>query len=1218
MKHCFAWTHSFESARIQWLALMGMAILLFACTWLGAPSAAFAAVEDAVGQTFTVTDASNGSLEFTIRKAAEDGVGEVSLKNGKSWTGEALTLDSVEVDVDGQKKSYGIVAIENNAFQSNKSIRSVSITYDLTGVLDKNGAATVAGVGNYAFEGCTSLREVHLPQKINGIGESAFAACSRLTTVDFPIDAVIYITSIGLASAIQRNAFGSCGSLKEIAIPAITSATRKNDYYTQYRDGNTDADYFLSGYEPYWHDGYAPVWQAGISHDAFKGCTELRTVVFRAGNPIGCFAYLSKPGNGIEVFSGCTKLQNISFEAEQPYYYNPNKAMWNAAYNEPWDFKDTNTGELQRTSGKPDYYYGITYYVTENDAIADDDFGSNRLARVDYKSGTSASSIAAGDASALSSNLLSKSLYAQDGTADGNVPDPNAEAAKAGLDTSKKWVWHLDSTQSRRSGLSESCKAWLVPAAGINFGHIESAQTDALYQLCDRNFSQNPFNDESVFEGQDVAFDPIRFYRVGTKVFPQLVSDTYRFENIATTEVPDAWFSLTQSTKVSFYDKIKVFAADGTELSWDDCDASFQKYNKDTNAFEDVTLGDEFEGPLLMTVTPQEQSGYDGVLKEWVFVRGHAGTVAKLFTDRAEQSFDAAAHAGGLNSPIHTSDFTSPYAVGVGTKDTSSMLVAAGIAGVARAPLSSRNTTTVTHGFELCGSYLKNGAFNSASADRFPSSDGAAAEFAVASYRTFDERERAKFGATADQYPWGSEAVLVPVSHLEEAFCAAAAYAYAAKAPVFYINEDGSVSDSTLSCLKDFSTVVVIGDESMFGSKELESLQTTLGSKARIGTPAVKRISSGDGASDTAGTLSLAAAHVLIESGIIKDPSQLAIVDVREPADAAAALNMIGPNEGILLCTTGTADSKKIAAFLAENKDTLDTVRFFGRDSSIMSGNGFDAYDHAGNIWNADYAAPDVSSGDTFALRGNQVAIGSDGASITPNGVKFGSGSLLPKGSYVFAGKPYVLAEDAGDSSNPGTGQGTGTKPDPSPDPKPGSQLELGNILMTSPAPSPSAKPNTKPQTPSKQPNSGAQQTPNSQGGQQQTQQGSQQQTSGGSQQTSSPAQLTVGNLRSSDTPSNAPTGGSLSLQLDGSEEDEAPAGEDTLVLEGSEEDSMSFDNPDSLGMPGDEITSNNSGGTPIPPLAVGGILIGILAVTGLAIWFATRRGRSGSEEAFL
>ena len=71
------------------------------------------------------------------------------------------------------------------------------------------GGKKVVEISPFAFEGCSSLVSVTLPNSIEAIGNSAFYDCSSLTTINIP-DSMLVICLF---------AFVNCSSLKSIIIP---------------------------------------------------------------------------------------------------------------------------------------------------------------------------------------------------------------------------------------------------------------------------------------------------------------------------------------------------------------------------------------------------------------------------------------------------------------------------------------------------------------------------------------------------------------------------------------------------------------------------------------------------------------------------------------------------------------------------------------------------------------------------------------------------------------------------------------------------------------------------------------------------------------------------------------------------------------------------------------------------------------------------------------
>ena len=96
----------------------------------------------------------------------------------------------------------GIVGIGDYAFEYCSSLTSVTIPNSVT------------SIGNGAFEYCSSLTSVTIPNSVTSIEGSTFSSCSSLTSVTIPNS----VTSIG------SSAFSSCSSLTSVTIPnSVTS-----------------------------------------------------------------------------------------------------------------------------------------------------------------------------------------------------------------------------------------------------------------------------------------------------------------------------------------------------------------------------------------------------------------------------------------------------------------------------------------------------------------------------------------------------------------------------------------------------------------------------------------------------------------------------------------------------------------------------------------------------------------------------------------------------------------------------------------------------------------------------------------------------------------------------------------------------------------------------------------------------------------------------------
>ena len=121
----------------------------------------------------------------------------------------------------------------------------------------------MTSIGDFAFDGCTSLTSVTIPDSVTSIGDNAFQDCTSLTSVTIPDS----VTSIG------DNAFQDCTSLTSVTIS--DSVTSIGDRVFQRCTSLTNV--------------MIPDGVTSIGECAFDGCTELSSVtvpdsVVRIGN----------------------------------------------------------------------------------------------------------------------------------------------------------------------------------------------------------------------------------------------------------------------------------------------------------------------------------------------------------------------------------------------------------------------------------------------------------------------------------------------------------------------------------------------------------------------------------------------------------------------------------------------------------------------------------------------------------------------------------------------------------------------------------------------------------------------------------------------------------------------------------------------------------------------------------------------------------------------
>jgi hypothetical protein len=118
-----------------------------------------------------------------------------------TYAGKTLTYKITD-----KANKYVQVIEGSNAAIGNSGNGEVTIPSSMT---IGGNTYTVTGIGDLAFNKCSGLTAIHLPESVTSIGNSAFASCSSLTSINIPDG----VTSIGMGL------FEKCSQLTSVEIP---------------------------------------------------------------------------------------------------------------------------------------------------------------------------------------------------------------------------------------------------------------------------------------------------------------------------------------------------------------------------------------------------------------------------------------------------------------------------------------------------------------------------------------------------------------------------------------------------------------------------------------------------------------------------------------------------------------------------------------------------------------------------------------------------------------------------------------------------------------------------------------------------------------------------------------------------------------------------------------------------------------------------------------
>ena len=173
-------------------------------------------------------------------------------------------------------KTYKVTSIGNWAFNSCTNLTSVTIPNSVTTIGESAFAwckklksitipNSVTSIGESAFDGCTSLTSISIPNGVTTIGENAFWECTNLTSITIPDS----VTSIG------EQAFCDCTNLTSIDVDKNNTHYKSIDGNLYSKDGSTLIQYAIGKTDTTFT---IPDSVTSIGNSAFGSCTSLTSI----------------------------------------------------------------------------------------------------------------------------------------------------------------------------------------------------------------------------------------------------------------------------------------------------------------------------------------------------------------------------------------------------------------------------------------------------------------------------------------------------------------------------------------------------------------------------------------------------------------------------------------------------------------------------------------------------------------------------------------------------------------------------------------------------------------------------------------------------------------------------------------------------------------------------------------------------------------------------
>ena len=234
--------------------------------------------------------------------------------------------------------SFSVTSIGNEAFEYCSGLTSLTIPNSVTSIGSSafSGCSglksvtipnSVTSIGNGAFWGCSGLTSLTIPNSVTSIGDWAFQYCSGLTSVTIgnsvtSIGEGTFISCSGLTSitipnsvtAIGNWAFWHCSSLTSVTIPNSVTYIGKAAFDDTAWYNNQPDGLVYAGLVAYEYKGTMPSGTSIVLKEGTKGIAG--TAFWRCSGLTSVTIPSSVKYIGREAFSGSNELTELVWNAE--------------------------------------------------------------------------------------------------------------------------------------------------------------------------------------------------------------------------------------------------------------------------------------------------------------------------------------------------------------------------------------------------------------------------------------------------------------------------------------------------------------------------------------------------------------------------------------------------------------------------------------------------------------------------------------------------------------------------------------------------------------------------------------------------------------------------------------------------------------------------------------------------------------------------------------